>query len=94
MTLQLVQQEALGINQEYLDEWIGHREDLGKPMTPRAIGMLTKRLLQYSEPEQERLICNAIEMGWKGVYWCEPPAKQSSRSRSLQDELTDRSWGL
>ena len=92
MTLALVEQ-ATGLNQEYLDEWIAYREeDLNKPMTPRAIKMLTKKLLQWSVPEQERLICNAIEMNWRGVYWAEAPKQTSSRETSLEHDLTNTDW--
>ena len=94
MTLSLVQ-ATIGINQEYLDEWIAYREeDLKKPMTPRAIKMLTKKLLQYSELEQERLICNAIEMNWKGVYYTEPQKQCTSKSTSIESDLSDKSWAL
>jgi hypothetical protein len=94
MALALVaDQRIIGINQEWLDEWIAYREeDLHKPMTPRAIRMLTKKLLQWSEPEQERVICNAIEMNWKGVHWIDPPRRQTTKHSSLQDDLTDTSW--
>ena len=93
MGLELVQTEAIGINQEYLDEWIAYREeDLNKPMTPRAIKMLTKKLLQWSEMEQERLICHAIEMNWRGIYYVEQPKQCTSKSTTIDDDLTDRGW--
>ena len=90
--LSLVQQIDSGINQEYLNEWMAYRkEDLKKPMTPRAVKMLTRKLLKWSIPEQERLICHAIEIGWKTVYWVEPP-KQSSRQTSIEEDLNNRDW--
>ena len=96
MALQLIEassQIIIGINQQWLDEWLDYRrEDLKKPMTPRAIKMVTKKLLQWSEPEQERLICNAIEMNWKGIYWVDRPKALSSRESNIYDELTDTSW--
>jgi len=61
-------------------------------MTPRAIKMLTKKLMQWSEVEQERLICNAIEMNWRGIYWVDPPKQVSSKATSIEADLTDRSW--
>lgn len=93
MELKLVQQIEAGINQEMLDEWIAYREeDLNKPMTPRAIKMLIKKLRQWSEDEQERLICHAIEHNWRGIYWVEPPRQQTTRTSSLRHDLTDTSW--
>jgi hypothetical protein len=93
MALALVHQITIGLNQEYLNEWIAYREeDLHKPMTPRAIKMLQKKLLQWTEIEQERLICNAIEMNWKGVHYIDPPKQQTTRQADIYTELTDTSW--
>lgn len=94
MGLALVEtQQEIGINQEWLDEWIAYREeDLNKPMTPRAVKMLTKKLMQWSELEQERLICHAIEMNWKGVYYVEPPKQATTRQTSIEHDLLDHSW--
>ena len=61
-------------------------------MTPRAIKMLVKKLRQWDERTQERLICHAIEHNWRGIYWVDAPKQNSSKSRSIEDELTDRSW--
>jgi hypothetical protein len=94
MTLALVEPTIIidGLNQEYLDEWIAYRaEDLKKPMTPRAIKMMIRKLLKWSPAEQERLICLAIERNWQAVYW-EEAAKQTSRHTTLESDLTDRSW--
>jgi len=83
------------LNTEWLNEWIAYRrEDSKKPMSDRAIKMVTKKLLQWSPSEQERLICNAIEHEWQGIYWVDPPKQQSSRDTTLQDDLTDRSWSV
>lgn len=94
MSLSLVESEiTIGLNQEWLDEWIAYREeDLKKPMTPRAIKMVKKKLMQYSEAEQERLICHAIEHNWRGIYYVEPQKQATTRQKSLKDDLTDTSW--
>jgi hypothetical protein len=89
MELSLVQTTTT----QWLEEWIAYRdEDLKKPMTPRAIKMVTKKLSQWDEATQERLVCHAIEMNWKGIYWVEPPKQQSSRQTTLEQDLTDTSW--
>jgi hypothetical protein len=91
--LKLIQQTQIGLNQEALAEWQAYRaEDLGKPLTPRALKMVERKLLKYSEDEQMRLVENAIEMNWRGIYYVEPPKQASSRQTSLHDDLTDRSW--
>ena len=93
MKLALVEQTEIGINEQWLNEWIAYRaEDKKKPMTPRAIKMTTKWLLAYSEPEQERLITHAIMNNWEGLHYVEPPKAQTTRKTSLLDDLTDTSW--
>jgi len=93
MELRLVAQQQLGINQAWLDEWIAYRaEDKKKPMTPRAVKMTTKWLLNYSEQEQERLIQHAIMNNWEGLHYVEPPKVATTRKTSLRDDLTDTSW--
>ena len=92
--LELVEHQAvIGLNQDALDEWIAYRkEDLKKPMTPRAIKMVQKKLLQYPEDEQQRLVEHAIEMNWQGIYYVEPPRQATTRQTRLIDDLTDTSW--
>lgn len=93
MELKLVQQTVIGINQQWLDEWIAYRaEDKRKPMTPRAIKMTTKWLLAYDEQEQERLISHAIMNNWEGLHYVEPPKKQTTRQADIYQELRDTSW--
>jgi hypothetical protein len=92
MALALVQQ-VIGVNQEWLDEWIAYRaEDKKKPMTPRAIKMTITWLLKYPELEQERLISHAIMCNWEGLHYVEPPRAATSRNTSLRDDLTDTTW--
>lgn len=94
MGLALVEtQTVIGLNEDALQEWLAYRaEDLGKPMTPRAVRMVQKKLLQWSEAEQMRMVEAAIENNWRGIHWVEPPKQQSSRQTSLIDDLTDTGW--
>ena len=93
MSLRVVQQQVIGLNQAALDEWIAYRrEDCKKPMNQRAVDRVIKKLLRYSEEEQERLIDHAIEMEWQGIYYVEPQRVQDSRSSSIADDLNDTSW--
>lgn len=94
MGLELVGEPiVIGLNQEWLNEWIDYRrQDCKKPMSDRAIRMVKKKLLQWSEVEQERLICLAIENEWQGIYYKEPQPGPSSRQRSIEDDLNDKSW--
>lgn len=94
MGLELVQQQTtIGLNQEALDEWIEYRrEDKKKPMTQRAIDKVVKKLLQWSEEDQQRIVDEAIEHEWTGLHWVDPPKQQTTRQTSLQDDLNDKSW--
>lgn len=89
----MVQQQVMGLNEEALEEWIAYRrEDCKKPMSQRAVDRVIKKLLKYSEDEQARLIDHAIEHEWQGIYWVEPQG-QTTRNRTLTQDLTDTSWG-
>ena len=92
--LQLVHQAQIGLNQEALDEWIEYRrEDSKKPMSQRAVDKVIKKLLQWSEADQQRIVDEAIEHEWTGLHWVDPPKQQgSTRNTSLADDLTDTSW--
>jgi hypothetical protein len=94
MALELVvSEESDGINSEYLEEFIAYRkEDLKKPLTPRGIKMLKKKLSAWSEVDQIRLIEHAMECTWKTVFWTDPPKQHTSKSTSIESDLTDRSW--
>lgn len=93
MAIQLVQQTQIGLNQKALDEWIAYRrEDCKKPMSQRAINMVTKKLLRWSEAEQMRMVEHAIELEWKGIYYVEPQKQATTRATSLRDDLTDTTW--
>jgi hypothetical protein len=95
MELRLVQQ-TIGLNQVWLEEWIAYRaEDKKKPMTPRAIKMTTKWLMNYPEQEQERLVQHAIMNNWEGLHYVEPPKAvngRSTRDMSIEECLFDTSW--
>lgn len=91
--MQLVQQQAIGLNQPALNEWIEYRrEDSKKPMSQRAVDKVVKKLLQWSEEDQQRIVDHAIEHEWQGLYWIDPPRQQTTRQTTLAQDLTDTSW--
>jgi hypothetical protein len=92
--MELVAHEiTIGLNQEAIEEWAAYREeDLGKPLTPRARRMVEKKLLQWSESEQMRMVEAAIENNWRGIHYVEPPRQQSTKQSTIRDDLTDTSW--
>ena len=98
MQLALVQpqeiaiQEEIGLDRTALDEFIEHRQEIKKPMTPLAIKKAKKFLLKYPESYQQHLVDHAILNGWRGLYHVEPPKRLSSRDTNIMDDLTDTSW--
>jgi len=54
--------------QELLSEFILHREQLKRPLTPVAIKRLTNKLTQYSIPTVIEALKKSIESGWTGVF--------------------------
>ena len=95
MNLQLIsdnQIEQDGINQEALEEFQEHRVEIKKPMTPLAIKKAIKVLMPFSLEQQQYMVDQAILNGWRGLYPVDPPKQQTSRNRTLQEDLTDTSW--
>lgn len=93
MELKLVQQTAIGLNQSALDEWIEYRRKYSKkPMSQPAVDKVIKKLLGWSESEQQRMVDEAIEHEWTGLHYVEPPKSLTTRKTSLADDLNDRSW--
>ena len=93
MALQIVQQHVMGLNQQALDEWIEYRrEDSKKPMSQRAVDKVVKKLLQWPDTEQQRLVDEAIEHEWTGIHYVEPVKVQTTRQTTLHDDLTSTDW--
>ena len=93
MTLELVQEMPIGLNVEALEDWIEHRKEMGRPMTNTAIKRLKRKLMQYPEDVQEQAIERAMEANWQGVFPEKvEPRQQSTRDRTLHQDLNDRGW--
>ena len=92
MNLQLVSEQATDINQEALEEFQEHRIEIKKPMTPLAIKKAMKVLRPFSLEQQQYMVDQAILNGWRGLFPVDPPKQITSRTRTIQDDLTDTSW--
>ena len=93
MTLELVQETIrTNLNQEALDEFIEHRIELKKKMTPLAIKKATKMLCKHGYEHQQYMVDRAILSGWTGIWEVEPQVKQTSRQTTLQEDLTNTDW--
>lgn len=70
-----------------LTEFINHRKNARKPMTPYAFGLLQKKLIKlYEDTERQRTCINlAIENGWSTVW----PLKQHEIDASNHDDKVD-----
>jgi hypothetical protein len=87
-------QIPMGINTEALDEWISYRLTEHKyVMSDTSIKKHVNRLVKHSHEHQQYMVDWAMELGWKRVYEVPEPQKVvSSRDRSIEDDLSDRSW--
>jgi hypothetical protein len=91
MELKLVQQIQIGLNQKALDEWVDYRRKYSKKaMSQPAVDRVIRKLLQWSEFDQMRLVDEAIEREWTSINWVDPPKKQSSRQSDIYSELQTR----
>ena len=83
------------INEQALEEFIEARAEAKKPMTDRAVKMLAKKLSPYPLEIQAQAIERAIIAGWSGVFpekERQAVANNSTRARTLTQDLSDRSW--
>jgi len=93
MKLELVQQIMIdGMNSEALAEWIEYRTQKKKPLSPLALKKTQNILLKYDETTQQRMVDAAIMNDWQGLHYTEPPKANSTRSRSLEQDLMDKDW--
>ena len=92
MALALVQQQDINLNMNALDEFIEHREELKKPMTPLAIKKASNVLIKYQPNHQQYMVDMAIMSGWRAIHPVEPPRQQTTRQNTIEDDLTDTSW--
>lgn len=89
-------EQAQQINEIAWEEWCDwRRAEKRKKVTPRAAKMQRKMLSAYSPEVQRAIIEQSIMNDWQGLF---PPKGQNvplgtgTRARTLQDDLTDRSW--
>jgi hypothetical protein len=80
---------------DLLGDFIEGRAEQKKPMTDRAIRMLTRKLDKYPVEIQEMALERAMIAGWSGVFpENERPIVRNNSTRDipLAAMLNDRSW--
>ena len=92
MALALVQQQDINLNQQALDEFIEHRIELKRPMTPLAIKKAANILKPFPFDHQQYMVDTAIISGWRGLFPVDPPRQISTKQPTLQQDLNDTSW--
>ena len=92
MTLELVQEMPLGLNVEALEEWQEYREYKKKPLSPLALKKVKNKLMRHSLDHQQYMVDQAIENDWQGLHEVEPRKENTTRKRTLEQDLCDRSW--
>ena len=92
MELQLVSDNQSDLNQEALDEFIEHRQEMKKPMTRLAIKKATNILKKHPHAHQQYMVDRAILSGWTGLWEVEPQKESTTRQNTLEQDLNDTSW--
>lgn len=93
MTLELVQQQTIiGLNEEALQEWVEYREFKKKPLSPIALKKTENLMLKFDERQQQHMVDTAIMNDWQGLHPVDPPKDETTKQRTLEQDLTDRSW--
>lgn len=92
MAIRLVEEQSIRLNREALDEFIEHRKELKKPMTPLAIKKATNILMRHDLEHQQHMVDRAIMGGWTGIWEVERQQQQTTRQNTLQQDLEDTSW--
>jgi len=79
-------------------EWAEYRAEIKKKMTPATVEKQIKFLERYDPETQQDIINQSIQNGWTGLFSLKsqhnPKAQPagSTRGRTLEQDLTDRSW--
>lgn len=93
--------EQHGINQEAWEEFTEYRKYKRKPVSPMAQKKLWVKLQRHPAEVQQEMVDRSIENDWQGLF--EPPAPQrgsipkpgagqSTRGRTIEQDLLDTSW--
>ena len=79
------------INEDLFQDFIGNRQDLKKPMSPRAIKMLSNKLLRLEAQgyDTDLLIERSVINGWQDVY---PHDSCKKNVQGFIAKVTDISW--
>lgn len=83
---------VLGVNEEALEEWIEYRNDKRKPLSNLALKKTQNLLSKYDYEQQQRMVDTAIMNDWQGLHPVDAPKQQTTRTTSLQHDLSDTSW--
>ena len=93
--------EAHGVNQDAWEEFTEYRKAKRKPVSAFAQKKLWVKLQRHSPEVQQEMVDRSIENDWQGLF--EPPAPrqgsipkpgagQSTRGRTIEQDLLDTSW--
>ena len=79
------------INETLFQDFIGNRQDMKKPMSPRAIKMLSNKLIRLESQGYcpDLLIERSIINGWQDVF---PHDSCKKSAQGFIARVTDISW--
>ena len=97
--------EAHAVNPDAWDEFVEYRKAKRKPVSDLARKKLWLKLQRHTAEVQQEMVDRSIENDWQGLF--EPPEPRrgsiakagspkggagSTRARSIEEDLLDRSW--
>ena len=68
-------------------EWVDHRREIKKPLTPTSIKRTTKMLERFGHDRAIESIGNSISNGWQGLFMPDAGRSDDSPPRLTVDEL-------
>jgi hypothetical protein len=71
-------------------EWVIHRDQIKKPMTPLAAQKLLKKLEEWGPERAIAAIEFSITMGYRGIFESQGQAKKVDQFASLKEFVEDK----
>ena len=88
-----MEQPLNDINLDAWKEWTDYRKGKRKPVSENARGKQWQMLAQYDHAAQQRIIDHSIRNDYQGLFPTKEQAtRNSTRARTLEYDLFDRSW--
>lgn len=79
------------INADAFTEWRDYRQFKRKPLSEFAEQKTMKMLAQFTHEQQQQMVDTSIMNDWQGLF-APRVEKNTTRARTITEDLNDRSW--